>query len=850
MKGGGAFAAIAFTVVVWMATVAAPLLATVTRAGGGQVPATFDGARVFWTTVSWAVGAAVLAAVPGWVAGRAIRSARAGTLVLAASLVAAMLPAYAVFWSWWQALGPGSAIGDWAAREHRSSELRVVLLCVGVVSWAWPMIAWCVAAQRDDGEDAERELHVVDAAGWRSALARAWRTDWPGLALGVGLAAFVVAGSTITFDLAQVNTFGFELRTLDVQGTPAGGILRAAWPAIAIAACGAALLACWPLRRATEMHAPARRTRGAWALGIVVVSTLLPAIVLVWSLVAQGALQTFADVALRGAAGTMFGAGAAGAVCAVVALGHMALSARTNTSDPRARAWRAVERVLLAGWLLTALVPGTVYALGLTLAFNRAGIGPWVYDTPAIVVLAHVGRYAAVAAWIGRLAARRESEERRMLRLSEGGVWNGMLQALAPQARAAALGGALTVAALGAGEVIVTARVEPPGWAWAAERLLNAIHYQQPDAVLGTLLALGALAVVAAVVLALGVRRFSALTHRGVAAWVVLLPGALLAAALAGGCRESAPPADAIPAVRSFGASGHGPGLFEYPRALEIDPRDGTVLVIDRQARVHRFDKNGRFQGGWRMPDYDAGRPTGFCVGQDGTVWIADTHYHRVMVYSPEGTEIRRWGEYGTEHSQFIYPCDVTIGPDGLVYVAEFGSNDRVQVFTPEGKFVRQIGEHGKKPGQFDRPQSIEFNPAGELLVLDACNHRIQVLDATGAVLRIMGKVGSEPGQFLYPYGLRALPDGTLLVAEFGGNRVQRLDGATGAPISAWHSVVGAPPPAAAFVTEGSGVRPIPSAGNVLRLPWAVAWREGEMYVLDSGHARVLVAPLALRPRT
>ncbi len=844
-RGGGATIAVAGLVVLWCATVALPAWSALTQAGGGAVPESFDGARVAGTTLAWAIGAAVLAAPAGWVCGRAMRGSRAGGVVLAGSLLAILLPPYAVFWTWWHTMGPGSAVGDWAARTGWSETLRSVLLGVGLVSWSWPITAWCVAAQRSGAEAEERDLLALDRGGLRGAVGRAWRRDWPGLALGVAATAFVVAGCTIAFDLAQVATWGFELRTLDVQGTPVGGVLRAAVPALLVAAVGAGALACLPIKPQEEGGDGRDTGAGWWALALVAALVVAPLGVLAMALVQQGSLAGFRALALRGAAGTVATALGAGALGSVIALGHLALAARGAQRDARAGGWRSLERVLMAGWLLAALVPATVYALALTLAYNRDGLAARLYDSPAIVALAEVGRFGAVAAWLGRVAAWREPEERRRLRALDTGPWSGLLTALAPQAWSAALGGGLLLAALGAGEVVVTARVEPPGWAWAASSLLNAIHYQQPDAVLGSLLVLGGMALGVAVLVAWGIRWTAATLRRSMGLWIVA--ATMMAAALAGGCREDAPPPGTLQAVRWFGAAGRGPGRFEYPRVLEVDPRDGTVVVIDRQARIHRFTPEGRFVDGWQMPEFTRGKPTGLAIGADGVLWVADTHYHRVVVFAPDGRELRRWGEYGTGPGQFIFPCDVALGPDGLVYVAEFGGNDRVQVFTTEGAFVRQFGHHGHAPGEFDRPQSLAFGPEGELFVADACNHRLQVLETDGRPVRVLGGLGREAGQFVYPYGLRALPDGTLLVAEFGGARVQRVDGRTGESLGAWSAVEGAPPPAAAFVTDGDGVKPIGVAGNILRIPWAVAWRDGEMYVLDSGHARVLVAPLPLR---
>lgn len=846
MKPSGAALAMASASVLWLLAVAWPLSSVAWAARGGTVPASFEGPAVAGTTVAWSLGVALLAAPIGWLAGRSMRGGRAAGLLVCASVLAAVLPPYAVFWAWWQALGPGTEIGDWAARTDRAEALRLVLLGIGLVSWAWPLSAWCVVAHHGGHEADARELEQVDRAGWRHRLARAWRTDWPGLAVGAALTVFVVAGSTIAFDLAQVRTWGFELRTLDATGTPVGGVVRAAMPAMLMACAGAAIVAWWPIRPAPEgVRGPAPRVPWA-ALGAVTLCVALPVVLLVLAIARQGVWQSFGTVALRGSTGTLLAAAAAGGLAAIVAVGHLSAASLGASPFASARRWRAAERVALAGWVCAALVPGTVYALGVIVGFNRAG-WLWVYDTPVVVVLAELGRFGAVAAWIGRLAAWREPEERRALRAVDGAAHRGLVRALGPEARSAAAASALLVAALGAGDVVVAGRVEPPGWAWIGSSLLNAIHYQQPDAVLGALLAMVALAALAAVVVSVGwsrVRRAALGAARG-GLGVALMAASVFALTA---CSEQTGPPGALPAHHTIGAAGRGGGRFQYPRVLDVDPRDGTVLVIDRQARVHRFSPEGPFLGGWEMPEHAMGKPTGMGVGPDGTIWVADTHYHRVIAFDPGGREVRRWGGYGKEPGQFVFPCDVAVGPDGLVYVAEFGGNDRIQVFTQQGEFVRQFGSHGAGVGQFDRPQSLAFLPGGDLLVADACNHRLQVCSPEGEVRRTLGELGREPGQFVYPYGLWTLPDGSVLVSEFGGNRVQRIRPDTGEPVELWNQVTGVPLPVAAFVIDGDSVRPIEAHGNELRFPWAAAWSQDRLFILDSGHARVVVAPLAIHP--
>lgn len=299
--------------------------------------------------------------------------------------------------------------------------------------------------------------------------------------------------------------------------------------------------------------------------------------------------------------------------------------------------------------------------------------------------------------------------------------------------------------------------------------------------------------------------------HRYPFAFPLCLCGLILLS----GCRDTDQP------VAIWLSTGMGPAQVVYPRAIAYDaPRDQFV-VVDRLARVQRIDSNGKFVAGWRMPDYMMGKPVGISVGPDGNIYVPDTHYQRIMVYSPEGQLIRQWGEPGKAKGQFIYPTDVAFDDRGRVYVSEYGDHDRIQVFDMQGNYLTEFGNFGMGDGEFSRPQSIAI--VGDTVYLaDACNHRIGVWKTDGSFVKHIGSVGTAAGEFRFPYGMDVAPDGKLLVTEFGNNRVQLIDPASGASVQQWGK---------------AGRQP-----GELAYPWAaVVDKRGRVVIVDAGNNRLQV---------
>lgn len=269
-----------------------------------------------------------------------------------------------------------------------------------------------------------------------------------------------------------------------------------------------------------------------------------------------------------------------------------------------------------------------------------------------------------------------------------------------------------------------------------------------------------------------------------------------------------------------FGRTGMGPGEFSYPRAAVATP-DGRFFVVDKAARIQCFTAAGEFVNAWQTPAKSAGKPTGLGFGPDGRLYVADTHYSRVLVYEGDGKLVEQFGTFGTAPGQFGLPTDVAFGPDGCMYVSEYGLTNRISKFSPQRDYLLSFGDEDAGPGRLRRPQSLWVAADGTVWVTDSGNHRVCHFDAQGRFLGAFGQPGRRAGELRFPYGLDVLSDGTFVVTEYGNNRLQRFD-RTGRSLGTWG-------------------RPGRAYGE-LAYPWAAVVLPGDrIAVIDSGNNRVQI---------
>lgn len=111
----------------------------------------------------------------------------------------------------------------------------------------------------------------------------------------------------------------------------------------------------------------------------------------------------------------------------------------------------------------------------------------------------------------------------------------------------------------------------------------------------------------------------------------------------------------------------------------------GHAFEVEEGGVVRKYTTDGAELAHWGSYGSGPGQfnqPNGVAVDPARNVYVADTYNHRVQVFSNDGAFLGQWGSYGSAPGQFYRPSGIAVGPDGRIYVSDTW-NGRVQVFGP-----------------------------------------------------------------------------------------------------------------------------------------------------------------------
>jgi hypothetical protein len=240
----------------------------------------------------------------------------------------------------------------------------------------------------------------------------------------------------------------------------------------------------------------------------------------------------------------------------------------------------------------------------------------------------------------------------------------------------------------------------------------------------------------------------------------------------------------------------------------------------------------------------------GVAVDTNGIIYVGDTDNNTIRRVTPAGVVTTLAGLAGVRGSangtgsaaQFYEPEGVAVGPDGNLFVADYG-NHTIRKVTPAGAVTTLAGLAGSFGSQdgtgsaarFFLPFGVAVDTNGNVYVGDSGNNTIRVVTPGGAVTTIAGLGGSAGfadgtgslARFNTPFGVVVGSDGNVFVADSSNFTIRKVT-----PGGVVSTVAGVP--------GGSGTNNGTGSATRFYFPDGVAMDgSGALYVADGANDQI-----------
>jgi hypothetical protein len=189
---------------------------------------------------------------------------------------------------------------------------------------------------------------------------------------------------------------------------------------------------------------------------------------------------------------------------------------------------------------------------------------------------------------------------------------------------------------------------------------------------------------------------------------------------------------------------------------------DDKLYVCDvGQKRVEVLDLRKR-SFGYMTGDRRLANPVNIAIEEDGTKYIADPTAGAVFVFDARDALREILGK-----ELKISPIDVAVrGPH--CYVTDFASNQVVVLDKTTGREIRRIGEQGDGENQFKLISDLTIGPDGDLYVTDKIKAKIFQFDSEGKLKRTIGRLGDSIDELVRPKGIAVDEENRIWVVDAG----------------------------------------------------------------------------------
>ncbi|QHN03461.1 hypothetical protein FTO74_08835 [Granulicella sp. WH15] len=194
--------------------------------------------------------------------------------------------------------------------------------------------------------------------------------------------------------------------------------------------------------------------------------------------------------------------------------------------------------------------------------------------------------------------------------------------------------------------------------------------------------------------------------------------------------------------------------------------------------------------------------PAGLAITSSGTLYIADTHNHRIRRVDGVTRAITTYAGTGTASfsgdgslataATLNLPTALALDSSGNLFVADT-QNHRIRRIDAVSGIITTVagdGTQGFAGSSLDSPSGLAVSSSGDLFLADTHNHRILRLDhLTGSITTLAGNglpgfsgdgASAAAATLALPHGLSVDAAGNLYLSDSSNHRIRRVDASTG----------------------------------------------------------------------
>lgn len=219
-----------------------------------------------------------------------------------------------------------------------------------------------------------------------------------------------------------------------------------------------------------------------------------------------------------------------------------------------------------------------------------------------------------------------------------------------------------------------------------------------------------------------------------------------------------------------FGGKGSKNGQMNYPVGIFAATNKRIYVADSGNHRIQIFSADGSYLSSFNIESNKKPRRPIDVIrhSRTGNI-IVSSSSHNLMVYSPNGKLLDKWGGNGMNQGEFRYPATISEMKDGRIAVIDV-LNSRLQVFDVDGKVSMVVGGWGVLPGQLVRPKGVAIDRNDNFYISDSYMNLVQSFSETGEFIAVMGKKG-QPYKMVTPVGM-TVDNNKLYIVEMRKHKV------------------------------------------------------------------------------